>query len=275
MTVIPHCRLETDVSPQKNISHDDYSIFFVLEGTVDAVVSDRSYTFSPGELTFLGKGGTLSWMVRGSSYRRYILSLKATELETMIPDARLMALFRNQTDEIARRCKLKVYREQIEHCFASVMQECRDRDPYCEQIIGDLIGQILVYAYREFPDAFAPKNPNADRQVAQVMRYLETHYQEDLRIGDVARRNFVTPSYLSHLFQKNCGFSPKYYLQRVRLTQAARLLEETDENVTAIAEKCGFRTANDLIRAFKLRYGCTPLKHRKQKMLILPQEKTY
>ena len=53
------------------------------------------------------------------------------------------------------------------------------------------------------------------------------------------------------------------YLKDYRLTMAARLLQSSDSSVLNIAAEVGFDNLSYFNRAFKEKFGVTPLKYRK------------
>lgn len=54
------------------------------------------------------------------------------------------------------------------------------------------------------------------------------------------------------------GLSPAQYVARVRVEAARRSLESTDLTIQAIADRCGFGTAETLRRTFSRRLGVPP-----------------
>ena len=100
---------------------------------------------------------------------------------------------------------------------------------------------------------------------AAAKRYVREHYAERVSLTAAAKEIHVAPAYLSRVFssQDKRGFSG--YSAWYRAQQAKKLLETTDETLTAIATKCGFGDARNLMRAFKKAEGLTPGEFRAQK----------
>ena len=66
-------------------------------------------------------------------------------------------------------------------------------------------------------------------------------------------------------FQDATGRTPAAYLRVLRLEEARRLLTETDATIAAIAERCGFSSANYFALFFKRETGLTPTAWRMRK----------
>ena len=76
--------------------------------------------------------------------------------------------------------------------------------------------------------------------------------------------------YLTHLFKKQVGYSPKQYILLNRLSYAQELLETTQLQVSQVALQCGFGDVNNFIRAFREWFGVSPSQFRKQNGKRLP-----
>ena len=98
----------------------------------------------------------------------------------------------------------------------------------------------------------------------EVQRYIESHFAEDLRISDLAKAFYMNHCYMTHLFKKQVGYSPKQYLLLNRLSYAQELLENSDLPVSQIAFQCGFGDANNFIRAFRESFGLSPSQFRQR-----------
>ena len=68
---------------------------------------------------------------------------------------------------------------------------------------------------------------------------------------------------LSRLFKKNMGVSYLQYVYQVRTTAVCRELETTEDPISEIAERNGFRDPKMLNQYFREIYGCTPSEKRK------------
>ena len=65
-------------------------------------------------------------------------------------------------------------------------------------------------------------------------------------------------------FKNKVGHSVLSEIQRIRLDRVCELLKMHDIPLTALADRCGFRSAALLQRQFKSRFDCTPRQWRKQ-----------
>lgn len=81
-------------------------------------------------------------------------------------------------------------------------------------------------------------------------------------ISDAARYAGFKNAELSVLFKEHYGVLPKDYITNKRLDFANELAENSNIAIKDIAVKAGFSDSSQFIRAYKKRYGITPLQKR-------------
>jgi YesN/AraC family two-component response regulator len=90
-------------------------------------------------------------------------------------------------------------------------------------------------------------------KISEIASYIHSHYQEPLTLNAVAKRFYISPSYLSRVFVKLTGFHFREYVQVVRIREAEKLLRETKLKVQTISERVGFDHIAHFNRIFKKR----------------------
>ncbi|MCT7658429.1 GlxA family transcriptional regulator [Mycobacterium deserti] len=106
--------------------------------------------------------------------------------------------------------------------------------------------------------------PRAKREpIRAVQEAIESEPGGLHSITELARRAAMSPRHFTRVFTIEVGEAPGAYVERIRTEAARRQLEETDDTVTVIAERCGFGTAETLRRNFIRRLGVSPDQYRK------------
>jgi AraC-like DNA-binding protein/ABC-type lipoprotein export system ATPase subunit len=83
-----------------------------------------------------------------------------------------------------------------------------------------------------------------------------------LTVGDLAAAAGMSTDRLERAMRRMLGVSPKQYLLRTRVEQAALLLATTDRPISEIAVACGYFDQSQLSRQFAARVGVTPGRYR-------------
>ena len=94
-------------------------------------------------------------------------------------------------------------------------------------------------------------------------QYIADHYNESkLSVDEICSHLGVGASYFSAVFKKETGVSFVTYLTQVRMNEAQRLLDTTDEKSYIIAGMVGYEEPNYFSYVFKKHFGISPSKYR-------------
>ncbi|EDP13729.1 hypothetical protein CLOBOL_06294 [Enterocloster bolteae ATCC BAA-613] len=111
------------------------------------------------------------------------------------------------------------------------------------------------------------KEKNASQSKASRMRkithYIDEHYSEKLLLSDIARKEDLSLTYLSHFFKDYLGLPFQEYLAKIRCEKARQLLLLTDFPLLDICMSCGFSDSKYFNSGFRRQYGCSPKEYRR------------
>jgi transcriptional regulator GlxA family with amidase domain len=80
--------------------------------------------------------------------------------------------------------------------------------------------------------------------------WIADHPAVDLSVAALAARVAMSPRNFARVFTRELGITPARFVERVRVEAARRRLEESTGGVDAIADQCGFGSAESMRRAF-------------------------
>lgn len=110
------------------------------------------------------------------------------------------------------------------------------------------------------------------RRIQKVKQFIEEHYTEELGLSQIADLAGMSPVAFSRFFRQRTGGTLTDYIVDIRLGHAARLLVDTDKNVSEICYECGFNNLSNFNRAFKSKRGSSPRefreKYKKNKVVV-------
>jgi AraC-like DNA-binding protein len=113
-------------------------------------------------------------------------------------------------------------------------------------------------------ESFVAADVNSDsRRVQKVQAYINEHYQQDIRLTDLANLAKMTPTAFSRFFKLRTGKNLTDYIIGTRLGNAARLLVNSTMSISEICYECGFNNISNFNRIFKRRKGISPKEFRK------------
>lgn len=97
-----------------------------------------------------------------------------------------------------------------------------------------------------------------------VRGYIDENYAAALTRESVAQVFYISPNYLSHLFQKSGSLGFNEYLNYTRLEHAKALLKGYELKVKEVAHACGFVDSNYFCRLFRKNTERSPSEYRRQ-----------
>ena len=100
--------------------------------------------------------------------------------------------------------------------------------------------------------------------ITHVLQYLESHYQQDLSLSEVAKVVSVNPSYLSSLIKKETGKNFIDIIIEARLEHAKKLLQNPCHRINEVADLSGFKDYAYFYQTFKKHVGLSPKEYRNQ-----------
>lgn len=100
--------------------------------------------------------------------------------------------------------------------------------------------------------------------ISNAIRYMEENLCEELSVGDIAKKAYLSPYYFQKGFAMLCGLTVAEYVRRRRLSLAGSELLSTDSRVIDIAMKYGYDSPDSFARAFTRFHGATPTAVRKE-----------
>lgn len=107
------------------------------------------------------------------------------------------------------------------------------------------------------------KNNKYKNVVVKALKYAKEHYNENLRISDIANEVFVTPNYFSKIFKEETGENFTEWLNKYRVEQAKKLMViQPESKIYDIAEATGFHDYKYFTFIFKKYTGHTPYSYK-------------
>ena len=95
-------------------------------------------------------------------------------------------------------------------------------------------------------------------QFNKVVEYMKRNLSKSLSLEGIAAVSSMSPSKLSGLFKEQSGIGPITYLNKLRISEAQRLIRDTSMNFTEISELVGMGSIHYFSRLFKKLTDTTP-----------------
>lgn len=237
--------------------HTSIEIFAVLEGHLEFFMNKEEYPLKAGEQLIINSNEIHS--IRAvEKNKTVVLQIPLKQFENYFTAQRFIR-FRSQNE--TADVKLASLIKKLYKVYASrdVGYEFRTMSLFYE------IMYMLVKDYRltEVHEKEIRHSRRLDA-LSKITTYMREHYNEDLKLSDLASTFGYSDAYLSRMFQKYAKVNYKTYLQDIRMAYAYRDLLNTDRTISQIALDNGFCSSRGFSGEFQKRYGVLPSEMRKQ-----------
>ncbi|MBN8219024.1 MAG: helix-turn-helix domain-containing protein [Spirochaetes bacterium] len=247
--------------------HDAFEVEILLRGRARNVYSGSEYALEGGDL-FLGNHmeshalrfkGPVSFL--SLKFRPAVLLADGeANAHLLDPFVRGSSAFRGRIPATER--ERKTARALLDQIHRERGAREGDWRGVCRSLFLAFLKILHRIWLREQGDGPGPKHHPLPYR---LMAWIDGHFQEDLRIEDLARRFEMSPSRLGALFRGVFGQSPKAYLFSRRLAHARELLASGAVGVTEAALHSGWSDVSVFHKAFKKATGIAPSRYRESR----------
>lgn len=226
-------------------AHNKHQIIYTLSGTIHVVAGENNY-FVPER--------RLVWIPANMEHELYSNSCQVSlvifylSLDKMYGHAKKMNLSVYNTNALVAE-NLKFIIGQGSHVSK------KDNSNLYWFILGffNLLPQMSPETEFLFKTVVVPN----DSRLYPVIKYIEQHISEDLRLDQLATCFGLSVRSLSRMFSES-GLHFSSYLNHLRIMRAVELLTDGNESIQEIAYDTGFSSPSSFNRVFKQIVGTSP-----------------
>lgn len=143
---------------------------------------------------------------------------------------------------------------RIEKIFLDTVYQPHPEEEMPFFLLGNFF--IVLSHSKIFYDS-SPSNDNIF--VDHALSYINTHYDQEISVNDIAEFLHLSVSRLRSLFQQKLGYSPQEaIIQKRMVTAKALLLSENPPNFQTLSSMCGYADQSAFSRRFKKEFGESP-----------------
>lgn len=249
--------------------HPEYELNLVLKSKGKRIIGDSIKDYESADLVLIGPNTPHAWSgstddarVITIQFQTNILSEQTLNRKASLPikdlleKSKMGILFsaettQNITDRIVKLSDVTGFDSFLD--FLSILYDL------------SISRNQMTLSSPSYVDQF---DTSKSRRIKMVNQFLIENLHTPIRINDVAEMVNMSPSAFSHFFKKRTQRAFSDYLLDIRIGHAARILIETEKNISEICFESGFNNISNFNRSFKKLKGCTPREFRSQQKMI-------
>ena len=253
--------------PPRIHSHKNYELNYVVSGSGTRIVGNSISSFESGDLVLLGpelphcwdacqkqNDGSLTCVVI-HFYENLISSdffniPELKEVETLLKKARVGIWFKGK--------KIKPLKNILPR-----LAQLRGLESYIELLkVFNLLLQVEKYEFLSDMD-YSPDYVKDLDKVNLIYEYVFTHIHTGISQEEAAALLHMTPGAFCRYFKKKTNRTFMEYVKNVRIRIAAKMLAETDKQISQICYESGYNNIANFNHQFRSIMHKTPSEYRK------------
>ncbi|CAZ94299.1 AraC family transcriptional regulator [Zobellia galactanivorans] len=250
--------------------HPEYEINLVLNASGKRVVGDSIKTFGHPDLVLIGPNTPHAWTGEETE-DAHVITIQFQQ--DFLSEKTLSRNIFNPINDMMERSRMGIhFSEEFTLSMVdriSQLTQFRGFDSFLNflSILYDMStsrNQSLLSS----PNYVDMYDTSKSKKITLVNEYLSKNLQHPIKFEEVASLVNMSPSAFSHFFKKRTQRTFSNYLSDLRIGHSAKLLIETDKNISEVCYESGFNNLSNFNRVFRKQKGCTPKEFRMQQKLI-------
>jgi len=257
--------------------HPEYELTFIMESQGTRFVGDSVLSYEPGDLVLVGPNLPHCWhndqlpsagsnqarlavlQFSQHSFGEHFLSLPETrEISSLLEQANSGIQFHDVPFDVAEKSLLEI-------CACSGMARMiRFLDFFHRLSREHEFKQLASQDYHRINDVNEQNRSRIEKIHVYVRKNLELEFSQK----DVADMVGLTPSAFSRFFRTATGMTFVNFVNRIRITEACRMLMDENTEITQIAFACGYNNTSNFNRQFLSHKGMSPSEFRRQRLKL-------
>ena len=246
--------------PSRTVSYiQEPSICIVLQGAREIYLGTDCQRFDDSHLMFCPVDIPLSMHIKHASITNPVIVLSMRLNLTMISEVLAQIPSRLRTDNahlgikwplddailaaFERLIHLLNYPDDIKFLSSLIHQEIYYRLLLAEQ--GDKLTQLVV-------------NDSHARRISQATDWMKAHLNEPIVVEALAHKCGMSVSGFHQHFKEITQLSPLQYQKTLRLTEARRLIQINEAQISQLAMQVGYESPSQFSREYKRLFGISP-----------------
>lgn len=253
--------------------HNSIEILYVIKGSLNISIDTDSFTINEKEVEIINSDE--SHMLHSDTDTRVLIfNIDPYFFEKYYKDINNIFFYTNSNDNEDQSGyeydELKTILSQI---LCEYVQKLEDYDEEIEEQLITLLYHLInnFHYLTHEKEELKEKTEQLDRY-HRISKYIFNNYNNNITLQDIAKKEFLSPHYLSHEIKYATGYSFTDLINLTRIEESIKLLLDSDLSISDISDEIGFSHTRYYNKNFKYYYNCTPLQYRKKHTL---SEKEY
>lgn len=253
--------------------HNIFEYGIVISGEIECYLNELHFTLKEGDCVFLNSG-ILHYMRQKDNFENstmFTVGFPHTLLCGNLDNTVYKKYFEPILESLVQGFKINKEVESGKRIIEILWRIYNLKDDGfayeldCIQYISELWKNTCIYFNEVDLSSFQFRSKSSLRNELRsklIISYIHKYFGENIKIDDIASYANVSRSECFRSFKLFTDKTPVEYINDYRLSQASKLLLETEDSIADIGSSCGFNSSSYFGKLFREKYEVSPLKFR-------------
>lgn len=223
--------------------HPHHEIIYYIDGDATFISGNSCKALEKNTLIFVPKGYFHNFNIKQQdNYVRLTISF---------PDIPIL-------DEVLMEVRdIIVSRNDDVISFAEAIIKNIDGTPFTSQPLSLYASFLSLISELTKHQSHSAQPQSEKNTLSRCIAFIDEHFTENIAVSDLAKKYFVSKSFLVSGFKRYFGISIHKYITQRRMIYAKRLLDE-GHKPTEVYSLCGYSDYSTFYKAYTNRFGQSP-----------------
>ena len=247
--------------------HRALELGLTLEGSGQVRVGNRSFSISQGSLFFFNANEPHEiYASTQEGIRIAYLQVATSFCYEYVSSFRNLELLQNDLTAFLSPAD---HRELVSLMVRAIMDYMAPLSDLhglrCICSICELYSRLLSFVpYRQMEESTYLSKSKKMARLNRITEYIDENYAEKITLEELARKEQVSVTYLSHFIRENLNMTFQEYISSVRFERALKLLRNSSMCLTDVSVVCGFSDVKYLTRMLESYFGMNAVQCREK-----------
>ena len=245
--------------------HNSIEIIYVLKGSLQIKIDTDSFTLNEREVEIINSDE--SHEIQGIDDNKVLIfNIDPFFFEKYYKDINNIFFYTNSNDdEDQNGPEYEELKTILSQMLCEYVQKLEDYDEEIEELLITLLYHLVNnFHYLTHEKEELKEKTDQLARYHRISKYIYNNYNNNITLQEIAKKEFLSPHYLSHEIKYATGYSFTDLINLTRIEESIKLLLDSDMSISEISDEIGFSHVRYFNKNFKYYYGCTPLQYRKK-----------
>jgi len=259
--------------------HDFWEICYVEQGEITLTIENTNFQLVENQLMIISPNRHHSYRSEsGNKSKVFVVCFESFSASLKPLGERVYSPDGCETDCISRikeECALTFRMNENDHLEVLPSPVFGGQQALLLQLEYLLISLVRKLSNENSGIEFLKEENFYEELTDVVIRYLRENIYQKIYLDDICHRFNYSRSFLCKTFKEQTGETLISYFNKLKITEAKRILLEASDTVTSIAAALGFSELKYFNVLFKNQVGMTPLEYRTKMRKVDKNVKTH